>query len=141
MTSHRCLSGTSPRALSVTSLRASILLTMSHVEHTYERKNLLIDQLIVRIRETFVCKSIVVSQERHISRGGLHYHYGIWNETASKHTAASRLRENLFFGCVRWHFRRSSEFSPYVRCRQRKKEIEKQIPLFCFVLHFLVQKC
>ena len=113
MTSHRCLSGTSPRALSVTSLRASILLTMSHVEHTYERKNLLIDQLIVRIRETFVCKSIVVSQERHISRGspgrgGLHYHYGIWNETASKHTAASRLRENLFFGGV---------------------------------LHFLVQKC
>ena len=80
MTSHRCLSGTSPRALSVTSLRASILLTMSHVEQAYER--LLIDQLIIRIRETFVCKSIVVSQERHISRGGLHYHYGIWNETA-----------------------------------------------------------
>lgn len=49
--------------------------------------------IIARLRGAFICKSIVISKESHTSTPGFHYHIGIWNENASKYTAASKLRD------------------------------------------------
>lgn len=76
------------------SLRKYILLTLSHVECTETRRELSTETIINRLTRTFVCKSIVISKESHTSLG-YHYHVGLWNESASKHTASSKLR-NLF---------------------------------------------
>lgn len=81
------------------SLRSYILLTLSHIELTDARKNLSLPEIAERLRTTFVCKSIVISKESHAlpmsSSGctGFHYHVGIWNASASKHTAALLLRK------------------------------------------------
>lgn len=80
------------KEVSKTSLRKYILLTLSHVEKTPERKKLSSECIISRLVKSFVCRSIIVSKEHHSSLGGLHYHVGIWNESASKHTATSVLR-------------------------------------------------
>lgn len=89
------------KEVSKASLRKYILLTLSHVEKTPERKKLSSECIILRLVKSFVCRSIIVSKEHHSSLGGLHYHVGIWNESASKYTASSVLRtafpEFLFF--------------------------------------------
>lgn len=80
--------------LSRGSLRQYILLTLSHVECTEERLKLSADAIIARLTKAFVCKSIVISKESHTSLGH-HLHVGVWNESASKHTVVSKLRELL----------------------------------------------
>lgn len=50
---------------------------------------------ISRLTKLYTCKSILVSKENHASRGGIHYHVGVWNEDASKHTVVSRLRDTF----------------------------------------------
>ena len=74
------------------SVRKYILLTLSHGECTLERQKLSAKVIISRLTGAFVCKSIIISRESHASSGGFHYHIGIWNDTASKHTALSTLR-------------------------------------------------
>lgn len=76
-------------------LRKYILFTFPHADSTVERKALTADLIIARLKEAFVCKSIVISKENHVSRGGIHYHVGLWNENASKHTFLSRLRDTF----------------------------------------------
>lgn len=61
---------------------------MSHVESTPERQALSASS---RLTVTFNCKSIVVSKEIYTSLGH-HYHVGIRNENASKHSAVSMIR-------------------------------------------------
>lgn len=74
-------------------LRRYILLTLSHVEKTPERRELFMERIVLRLTQKFVCKSVVISREYHRSLGGLHYHVGIWNESASKNTACAILRK------------------------------------------------
>jgi hypothetical protein len=79
--------------LSKTNIRQYILLTLSHIESTTERRELSAETIISRLTGAFACRSIVISRERHASLGGLHYHIGVWNENASKNTVLSTLRE------------------------------------------------
>ena len=47
-----------------------------------------------KVRAIFDCRAIVIAKETH-QEGGYHYHVGILNKTASKHTAAKKLRKIL----------------------------------------------
>lgn len=78
--------------MSKCNIRKYILLTLSRADCTAERGALTADLIIARLKEAFVCKSIVVSKENHNSLG-FHYHVGFWNESASKNTATSKLRK------------------------------------------------
>lgn len=91
----------SVKTVSKSSVRKYILLTFSHVEKTPERQALSVEIIISRLVKTFVCESIIVSKECHSSLGGIHYHVGIRNSTASKHTAVSILLQEFweFEGC------------------------------------------
>jgi hypothetical protein len=80
-------------SLSKSSIRKYILLTLSHVDFTEARHNLSSSVIISRLTKAFACKSIVISKEHHVSRGGTHYHIGVWNETVSKYTGPSLLRD------------------------------------------------
>lgn len=96
-----CLSSTfKGSVVSKCSMRKYILLTLSHADGTVERGALTADLIIARLKEAFVCKSIVISKEIHSSMG-FHYHVGLWNESASKYTAISKLRGLFpeFEGC------------------------------------------
>lgn len=75
-----------------TFIRKYLLLTFSHLEFTPERRELTVETFISRLTGLFACKSIIVCKESHVSRGGLHYHVGVWNENASKNTLVSKLR-------------------------------------------------
>lgn len=75
------------------SVRKYLLVTLSHAELTSERKSLSAEILISRLKDAFICKSIIVSKENHVSRGGFHYHIGVWNENASRYTMLSKMRE------------------------------------------------
>ena len=82
-----------PKPLKESSVRKYLLLTFSHAEYTPERRELSAEVIISRLTELFACKSIIVCKECHISRGGVHYHVGVWNENASKNTLVSKLRD------------------------------------------------
>ena len=70
-------------------IRQYILITLNHAE----RRVLVTRECIVsRLRSSFSCISIVVSKESH-DDSGYHYHVGLRNSTASRHTATRKIRE------------------------------------------------
>ena len=74
-------------------MRKYLLLTLSHVELTIERRKVSAEVIISRLTGAFLCRSIIVSRESHVSLGGAHYHIGVWNENASRYTLISKLRD------------------------------------------------
>ena len=48
----------------------------------------------MRVRDIFFCRSVVVVEEVH-PEGGFHYHAGVFNETASRWTAAKVIRNEF----------------------------------------------
>jgi len=50
--------------------------------------------VVSKCRSLFNCESVIVAKELHKEKG-YHYHVGILNDTASRHTAAKFLRESF----------------------------------------------
>ncbi len=74
-------------------IRRFILLTRSHAER--EGRSCYTPHFVCsKVRSLFSCDEIIVSKEMH-SGGGFHFHVGILNQTASRHTATKRLRDSF----------------------------------------------
>lgn len=71
-------------------IRRYLLLTLSHSE----RRNISPQDIIHKISNLFQCKQIVIAQESH-KDNGIHYHIGILNESASRHTVTKILRKTF----------------------------------------------
>lgn len=72
-------------------IRKFILLTLSHAE-SGDRSHYTSHFVVSKCRSLFNCESVIVAKELHKEKG-YHYHVGILNDTASRHTAAKILRE------------------------------------------------
>ena len=74
-------------------IRRFILLTLSHAE-SGDRSHYTSHFVVSKCRSLFNCESLIVAKELHKEKG-YHYHVGILNDTASRHTAATLLRSSF----------------------------------------------
>lgn len=74
-------------------LRRFILLTLTHAE-SGDRVHYTPHFVISKCRSIFNCESVIVAKELHANEG-YHYHIGILNDTASRHTATKLLRDSF----------------------------------------------
>lgn len=89
--------------LSKSTLREFILITFSHAE----RRPLIPEEISLRLRELFVCLSIVITKETH-QGSSFHFHVGLHSKNSSKNNCTQLIRKAFpeFEGCqchVKFH--------------------------------------
>lgn len=83
-------SSTSGFGLSKSTLREFFLITLSHAE----RRPLIPEEICLRLRELFVCLSIVITKESH-QDSSFHFHVGVHSKNSSKNNCTQLIRKTF----------------------------------------------
>lgn len=74
-------------------IRRWLLITLTRAEKE-KREEVTKEEILKRVRETFLCISVIITKEAH-EQEGYHYHAGVWNKDAHAKTMTKKIRNSF----------------------------------------------
>ena len=74
-------------------MRRWLLITLTRAEKE-KRVGITKEEILKRVRETFLCISVIITKEAH-EQEGYHYHIGVWNKDAHAKTMTRKVRNSF----------------------------------------------